>query len=64
MGGNLYGGFMWAHASLGISQPLPPLNSEMKTPQLAAATRRNLKAWMRKYQPDAVLTTAPEAPGA
>ena len=63
MGGNLYGGFMWANTLLGVNDPIPPLNSETKTPQLAALTRRNLDAWMKKYRPDAILTAAPEAPG-
>jgi DNA-binding LacI/PurR family transcriptional regulator len=60
IGGNYYGGFMWAGNSLGIEHPIPPLNSEMKTPRFAARTRRALNAWMKRYQPDAILTTAPE----
>lgn len=62
MGGNHYGGFMWAQMLLGNEAPIPPLDSEAKTPQLAAATRRNLDVWMKQYRPDAILTAAPEAP--
>jgi len=62
MGGNHYGGFLWAHKLLEIQHMIPPVDSETKTPQLAASTRRNLSAWMKKFHPDAVLTTAPEAP--
>lgn len=62
MGGNHYGGFVWAHKLLGIDHFIPPLDSEMKTPELAARTKRNLNAWMKKYQPDAIMTTAPESP--
>ncbi|HTL74486.1 MAG TPA: LacI family DNA-binding transcriptional regulator [bacterium] len=61
MGGNHYGGFFWAHKRLGIDQPIPPLESEAKTPELAARTKRDLKSWLKKYQPDAILTAAPEA---
>jgi DNA-binding LacI/PurR family transcriptional regulator len=62
MGGNHYGGFIWANKSLGIEHPIPPLDSEMKTPALAARTRRQLAAWMKKYRPDAIMTAAPEVP--
>ncbi len=61
MGGNHYGGFLWAHKLLGMENPIPPLDSETKTLQLAANTRRNLRAWLKEYKPDAILTTAPEA---
>ncbi|HLP78685.1 MAG TPA: substrate-binding domain-containing protein, partial [Candidatus Paceibacterota bacterium] len=60
MGGNHYGGFIWACKSLSIDQPIPPLDSETKTPELSACARRNLAAWLKDYRPDAVLTTAPE----
>ncbi len=62
MGGNHYGGFKWAHQLLGVKEVIPPLDSEMKTPQLATRTKRNLAAWMKKFRPDAVLTASPEAP--
>lgn len=61
MGGNHFGGFMWAQMLLGNEAPIPPLDSETKTPQFAAATRRSLDAWMKQYRPDAILTAAPEA---
>lgn len=62
MGGNYYGGFMWAHRLLNIEHAIPPLDSEVKTPALAAASKRNLAAWLKKYQPDAILTASPETP--
>jgi DNA-binding LacI/PurR family transcriptional regulator len=62
MGGNHYGGFLWAHKLLGVEHMIPPVDSETKTPQLAARTKGNLSAWMKKFRPDAVLTTTPEAP--
>jgi LacI family transcriptional regulator/LacI family repressor for deo operon, udp, cdd, tsx, nupC, and nupG len=62
MGGNHYGGFRWANESLGIKPAIPPLDSEAKTPELRARTRRLLAAWMKKYRPDAIITAAPEAP--
>jgi DNA-binding LacI/PurR family transcriptional regulator len=62
MGGNHYGGFLWAHKLLGLEVIIPPLDSETKTPPLAARSRRNLDAWMKKFHPDAVLTASPETP--
>lgn len=62
IGGNHYGGFLWAHKLLGSERMIPPLDSETKTPQLAAKTKRNLSAWMKEFRPDAVLTAAPEVP--
>ena len=62
MGGNLYGGFMWACKQLALEQVIPPLGSEAKSPQLAAKSKSALRAWMRKYQPDAILTAVPETP--
>ena len=61
MGGNHYGGFVWAHKLLSVDHFIPPLDSEMKTPEFAARSKRNLAAWMKKHQPEAILTTAPEA---
>lgn len=62
MGGNHFGGFMWACRQLGGGEIIPPLNSETRTPAWAAASKRNLSAWMNKFRPDAILTTAPETP--
>lgn len=60
MGGNYFGGFLWACRSLGMDNPIPPLDSETKTPELAARTRRDLKAWIKQHRPDAILTCASE----
>jgi DNA-binding LacI/PurR family transcriptional regulator len=62
LGGNYYGGFLWAHKLLKIEQVIPSLDSEMKTPQQAARTKRELGAWLKKFRPEAVFTTAPETP--
>jgi DNA-binding LacI/PurR family transcriptional regulator len=62
LGGNYFGGFLWAHKLLRISDVIPPLNSEMKTSQLAARTKRELAAWMKTFQPEAVFTMSPETP--
>ena len=62
IGGNHYGGFLWAHKLLEIERMIPPVDSETKTPQLAAKTKRNLSAWMKEFRPDAVLTASREAP--
>jgi hypothetical protein len=63
MGGNHYGGFVWANKLLGIEPPIPPLDSETKTPELAAATKRNLQAWLREHRPEVILTARNETPG-
>lgn len=62
MGGNYYGGFLWAHRLLRCEKMIPPLNSETKTPRLAERSRRQLDAWMKKHRPEAIFTTAPETP--
>jgi DNA-binding LacI/PurR family transcriptional regulator len=62
MGGNYYGGVRWAYQLLGIGQIIPPFDAEMKMPLSAASTKRQLGAWIKKYQPDAILTTIPETP--
>jgi LacI family transcriptional regulator len=61
MGGNHYGSFIWASKRLGMDPPIPPLDSEAKTPELAACAKQNLKKWLKDHRPDAVLTSAPEA---
>ncbi len=63
LGGNYFGGFLWAHKLLNIAEVIPPLNSEMKTPQLAVRTKRELADWMETFQPEAVFTASPETPG-
>ncbi|HLP77879.1 MAG TPA: substrate-binding domain-containing protein, partial [Candidatus Paceibacterota bacterium] len=60
MGGNQYGGFVWAHKLLRIENLIPSFDSETKTPELAANTKCNLQAWLNKYKPDAILTAAAE----
>jgi DNA-binding LacI/PurR family transcriptional regulator len=62
LGGSYYGGFRWAHKSLGIEPLIPPFDSETKTPEIAARTKRGLDVWMKKYQPDAILAAGSEVP--
>ena len=62
LGGNYYGGFRWAHKLLGFEQWIPPFDSETKTPEIAARTKRGLDSWMKKFHPDAILTCGPETP--
>jgi DNA-binding LacI/PurR family transcriptional regulator len=60
MGGNLYGGYLWAHKLLGVENLIPPLDSETKTPELAVSSKDNLKGWLKEHKPDAILTASPE----
>jgi len=60
MGGNLYGGFLWAHTLLNLERPLPPLDFNVQGS--AAGGKSKFQAWLKKYRPDAVLTTAPQIP--
>jgi len=62
MGSNYLGGFMWAHNLLKLESVIPPLNTETGSARTAAGSKRNLKAWMVKYRPDAILTPASETP--
>jgi LacI family transcriptional regulator len=62
LGGNYYGGFLWAQKLLGTQQLIPPFDSETKTPEIAAESKRGLDNWMKKFQPDAILTPNPEVP--
>lgn len=60
MGGNIYGGFLWAQTRLNLEQVVPPHNFDSQ--HLAAAGRRDFNLWLKKYRPDAILTTAPQIP--
>lgn len=62
MGGNFLSGFLWAQRLLRVKHAIPPLNSETKTAQFVARTKRDLDVWMKKYKPDAILTARPETP--
>lgn len=62
MGGNIYGGAMWAFKMLGIQHPISPLNYHGQNEP--GGNLRALKDWMQTNQPDAVLTTLPEIPAA
>lgn len=60
MGGNLYGGFFWAHTLLGFERVIPPLDFDVK--HSAANGRKVLEEWLLAHRPDAILTTAPQIP--
>ena len=58
LGGNYYGGYVWAQKKLNIHSPLPPFAASAalyrNTPE---AESRNLQRWLARYRPDAILTT-------
>ncbi len=60
MGGNIYGGFLWAQTRLNLEQVVPPHNFDPQ--HLAAASRRDFNRWLEKHRPDAILTTLPQIP--
>ena len=55
MGGNRYGGLMWACTLLGIEHPIPPLHCDEEEP--IEGSQQALAAWMEAHHPDAILTT-------
>jgi DNA-binding LacI/PurR family transcriptional regulator len=61
MGGNLYGGFLWAAKTVMEARPIPPLDIDAQKSGPATQTRK-LKAWMKQYRPDAILTAVPQTP--
>jgi DNA-binding LacI/PurR family transcriptional regulator len=61
LGGNYYGGYAWARQLLKLKCRIPPLDSDDRTP--AQNRKRALQAWLRKYKPDAILTTVQQLPG-
>lgn len=58
IGGNAAGGFLAAQLLLHIKPALPPLNFGSQKEQQAKA----LKSWLKKYHPDAILTTEAQVP--
>lgn len=60
MGGNLYGGYSWAHKLLALKQTIPPLDFDVQ--DSASRGGERLKVWMKRHHPEAVLTTAPQTP--
>jgi LacI family transcriptional regulator len=60
MGGNLFGGFIWACRWLGIERPIPPLDFDVQDSTVRG--EKSLAAWMKKFRPEAILTTAPQIP--
>ena len=61
MGGNFYGGFLWATKSLQAAPAIPPLDIDVQNFGPETKTSK-LKTWMKQYQPDAILTAVPETP--
>lgn len=64
LGGNYYGGYLWAQNKLSIDSPLPPFAASAalyrNTPEVES---RNLHRWLVRYRPDAILTTQVYLPG-
>src|SRR5438034_8439504 len=60
IGGNIYGGFIWASSRLGIQNPIPPLDSDTDATETTAIAKRNFQTWLKRHKPDAILTTSPE----
>ncbi len=61
MGGNLYGGFLWALSMMNPTAKIEPLDFDVQA--AAVRGRSDLKHWIRANRPDAILTTAPQIPG-
>lgn len=60
MGGNYHGGFVCAHGMLNLEAIIPPLDSDENMP--APRRQRELGTWMRRHQPDAILTAVSKVP--
>ena len=61
MGGNLYGGFLWAQQLLGLEPVIAPLDLDSKVS--GAKSLGLLKTWMARWRPDAIVTAVPRLPG-
>lgn len=60
MGGNFYGGFLWANQLLQLKQHIPILDFNVQSGKTENAS--HFACWMKEYSPDAILTTAPQIP--
>jgi DNA-binding LacI/PurR family transcriptional regulator len=60
MGGNYFGGFLWANNLLAIKNAIPALDFDQQA--AAPARLKALKKWMLDYRPTAVLTASPQVP--
>lgn len=63
LGGNFIGGFAAAQELFGFKQMLPPLlTDEVLYSRDAPKAKRALEKWLKKCQPDAILTTQAQVP--
>jgi len=60
MGGNLFGGFLWAKTLLNLEPSIPAL--DLGAQDSGGGSTSNFKNWIKKYQPDAILTAMPQTP--
>lgn len=65
LGGSNIGGFLSAMDMLKLKPVLPPLHTEYGNHGIAEMTaqKSTLQKWLKKYAPDAILTTDAEIPG-
>ena len=65
LGGHTIGGFCSAQDLLHLKPPLPPLKTEYGSHgnKEMDQQKSNLEKWLKRYRPDAILTTDPEIPG-
>jgi DNA-binding LacI/PurR family transcriptional regulator len=65
LGGSNVGGFLCAQDMLRLKPALPPLKTEYGSRSAGELTTQKsaLRQWLKKYTPDAILTTDAEIPG-
>jgi DNA-binding LacI/PurR family transcriptional regulator len=61
LGGNYYGGFLWAQKLLKLKHCLPPLMTEEEK-EKPHTVKETLKIWLTANKPDAILTAAAQVP--
>jgi DNA-binding LacI/PurR family transcriptional regulator len=63
LGGNYYGGFVWAQKKLKLNPRLPPFAASAALHRRAPAKEAGkVRNWLERHRPDAILTTQPYFP--
>ena len=63
LGGNYHGGFLWTQMKLKLCPQMPPFAASAALFRSnPAAEVENLKRWLARHRPDAILTTQPYLP--
>lgn len=65
LGGNYFGGFIWAQKLLKLNPALPPMKMNLPqqpSPKVIAEFKAALDKWMKRYKPDAILNYFIEVP--